>query len=76
VTCRELIDLLNDYLEGELPGGARGDLERHLQDCAPCRAYLATYRKTRALGAAAFPPEMPHEMTARLREFLIARLRA
>lgn len=75
MTCRELIDILDDYLDGALSEDLRGDLERHLEDCAPCRAYLATYRKTREVGADAARIEMPEEMKARLRRFLDDTLR-
>lgn len=75
MTCRDVIDLLSDYLEDELTPEVAADLERHLADCVPCRAYLATYRRTRALGAQAARLEMPGEMRTRLRDFLLARLR-
>lgn len=75
MTCRELSELLQAYLDSELSDAVVADLERHLEDCAPCRAYLATYRKTRALGAAAGRVEMPEEMKARLRRFLLDKLR-
>jgi len=76
VTCREVIDVLDDYVDGTMPPDVAAELERHLADCAPCRAYLATYRKTRELTAAAGRAEMPEEMQERLRRFLIARLRS
>ena len=47
MTCREAIDVLADYLDGTMPPDVAAELERHLAECAPCRAYLATYRKTR-----------------------------
>jgi len=75
MTCREAIDVLADYLDGTMPPEAAAELERHLADCAPCRAYLATYRKTRELGAAAGRVEMPEEMQERLHWFLAAQLR-
>lgn len=75
MTCRELIDVLDDYVDGALPGDLRVDLEHHLENCVPCRAYLATYRKTREIGAAAARLEMPDELKARLRRFLNDRLR-
>lgn len=75
MTCRDLIDILQDYLDRELGGDAVAELERHLADCPPCRAYVATYRKARALGAAAGRVEVPEEMKARLRQFLIDKLR-
>ena len=73
--CRDAIDVLADYLDGTMPPDVAAELERHLADCAPCRAYLATYRKTRALGMAAARVEMPEEMQERLRRFLIDGLR-
>jgi anti-sigma factor RsiW len=75
VTCRELIDILDDYVDGALPDDLRADLEHHLENCVPCSAYLATYRKTREIGAAAARIEMPDELRARLRRFLHDRLR-
>jgi hypothetical protein len=42
--------------------------------CAPCRAYLETYRKTRELAAGSSRPVMPDEMKVRLREFLLEKL--
>lgn len=75
MTCRELIAVLDDYVDGTMRAELAAALERHLADCAPCRAYLATYARTRALGAAAGRVEMPEEMRARLRAFLAGRLR-
>jgi anti-sigma factor RsiW len=76
MTCRELIEVLVDYLEGALTADVVAALERHLADCAPCRAYLATYRKTRTLTAGAGRLEMPDEMKIRLRRFLLDQLHA
>lgn len=70
MTCHDAIDVLADYLDGTMPVDLVAELQRHLAGCAPCRAYLATYRKTRALGASAARVEMPDEMRARLRQFL------
>jgi RNA polymerase sigma-70 factor, ECF subfamily len=75
MTCRDAIDVLADYLEQALTPEVAADLERHLAGCEPCRAYLATYRRTRALGARAVRLEMPDEMKARLRQFLLERVR-
>lgn len=75
MTCHELIAILDDYLDGTLPDGVRADLEDHLASCVPCRAYLATYRKTREIGTTAARVEMPDEMRARLRRFLRDKLR-
>ena len=74
MTCRDTIAVLDDYLDGVLAPEDVAALERHLAGCVPCRAYLATYRRTRALGAQAVRLEMPDEMRTRLRQFLRERL--
>ena len=74
MTCRDLNGLLGDYVDGALAPELAEELERHLADCLPCRTYLATYRRARALGIAATRVEMPDEMKARLRQFLRQRL--
>lgn len=76
MTCQQAIALLADYLEMVLePRSLMQELEAHLDECAPCRAYLATYRRTRDLAASAQQVEMPDEMKERLRAFLLAKLR-
>jgi anti-sigma factor RsiW len=75
VTCKDAIAILADYLESTLSPELVAKLEEHLRDCAPCRAYLATYRKTKSLAADAGRVEMPEEMKTRLRELLLAQLR-
>jgi anti-sigma factor RsiW len=74
MTCRDAIAVLADYLDQALAADALAELERHLADCAPCRAYLATYDKTRVIGAEAQRVAMPEEMKTRLRRFLLDRL--
>jgi predicted anti-sigma-YlaC factor YlaD len=74
MNCKDAIALMSDYLEMLCGQELLRDLEQHLQDCAPCRAYLATLRATRDLTHVAGQVEMPPEMKARLRQFLLARL--
>src|SRR6185436_7959201 len=74
VTCQEVIAVLADYLEATLSPDLLARIEAHLQDCAACRAYLATYRSTKSLAASAGRVEMPQEMKGRLREFLLREL--
>lgn len=75
MTCKDAIAIVADYLESTLSPELVEKLEEHLRDCAPCRAYLATYRKTKSLAADAGRVEMPEEMKIRLRELLLAQLR-
>ena len=75
MSCKEAIALIAEFLEQTLTAETLATLERHLADCAPCRAYLATYRTTVALTGRAEGLEMPEEMKTRLRSLLLAELR-
>ena len=75
MTCQDAIALLGDYLETALGAETLADLERHLADCAPCVAYLNTFKATGAAVAGTERVEMPAEMRERLRSYLLARLR-
>jgi predicted anti-sigma-YlaC factor YlaD len=78
MNCKEFIELLSDYLEMTVSADTLKALEEHLAECAPCLAYLRTYRRTRDLTAVVqretLPPAMPPEMKAHLRAFLLAQL--
>ena len=69
MTCRDVTGFLLDYLEGALPPETRVAFERHLNDCANCRAFLTQYRSTVAAGRAALAAsdaEVPEELVARI----------
>jgi predicted anti-sigma-YlaC factor YlaD len=46
MTCRELVELVTDYLEATMPAADRHRFEEHLGECPPCRAYLDQMRQT------------------------------
>ncbi len=46
LTCRELVEIVSDYLEGALPDSERERFDAHLQDCEGCRRYLDQMRTT------------------------------
>jgi anti-sigma factor RsiW len=51
ITCKELVELVTDYLEGALPADLRTLFEKHLAMCDWCVTYLDQMRQTqRALG--------------------------
>jgi anti-sigma factor RsiW len=51
MSCRELVGVITDYLEGTLPGDARERFEAHLAECPYCVNYLDQMRATiEALG--------------------------
>jgi anti-sigma factor RsiW len=49
--CRELVELITDYLEDRLSPNDRARFEAHLAECEACRTYLDQFRQTiRTLG--------------------------
>ena len=48
VVCRQVVELVTDYLEGALPGQLRDAVERHLRLCPPCVVYVEQIRATSA----------------------------
>jgi anti-sigma factor RsiW len=46
LTCRELVELVTEYLEGALPASERARFDQHLAACAGCRAHLEQVRLT------------------------------
>ncbi len=46
VPCREVVEMVTDYLEGALPPADHRRLEAHLPGCAHCTEYLAQMRET------------------------------
>lgn len=46
LTCREIIDFVLAYLDGELPARERAIFDRHLSVCPDCVNYLNTYQAT------------------------------
>ena len=73
MNCREAIDILADYLDASLTPAVLDRLETHLRNCEPCRAYVATYRRTAELAAKVNQVEMPPAVRQRLRDFLAGR---
>jgi predicted anti-sigma-YlaC factor YlaD len=46
LTCRELTELITDYLEDRRSFGQRLRFEMHLGLCGDCRAYLRQMKQT------------------------------
>ncbi len=46
LACREFVEFLAEYPDGELPQHAAVLVDGHLMDCAACESYLRTYAQT------------------------------
>jgi anti-sigma factor RsiW len=75
ITCRELVELVTDYLEGALPPRARRRVRRHLRACEGCDRYLDQIRATIRI-AGRLREEDVEAMPAPVRDRLLAAFRA
>jgi anti-sigma factor RsiW len=46
MNCKELVELVTEYLEGTLPPAERERFETHLGACSGCTHYLQQMRQT------------------------------
>lgn len=72
--CRDIGNLLLDYLEGALAPSVRTQLDAHLADCPGCVAFINTYSHTINLARDLRCEDIPAELQLKLRSFLKAKL--
>jgi anti-sigma factor RsiW len=44
LTCKEVVELVTDYLTQAMPAEDRAELEQHLFTCPPCTTYIEQMR--------------------------------
>ncbi len=64
--CRELVEVITDYLEDALPASDRLRFEAHLAECDACREYVEQFEQTIALSGRIEPEQLPQDMQAEL----------
>jgi hypothetical protein len=58
--------VINDYVDNALPAAERAEVERHLADCAACRALVADLREIARAATALEPIEPPARVWPRI----------
>ena len=66
VTCKQLLEDLNDFLDEALDGMTRAQLEQHLGRCPNCQVIVDTTRKTVRVFKGLEPCPIPAEVQSRL----------
>ena len=72
-TCREVVELITDYLDGRMSADDRERFERHLAICTGCVTYLQQMRAAIATAAApatedVIPEQQRNELIDAFRE--------
>jgi predicted anti-sigma-YlaC factor YlaD len=62
VRCREVVELVTDFLEGALARDRRDVFERHLAMCAWCQTYMDQMRVTLEVTGRIREDEVPPEL--------------
>ncbi len=69
-TCKDLLDQLSDYIDGELEETLCAEIQQHMADCLDCRAVVNTLEKTIELYRTAGRVEVPLDVQSRLYKVL------
>lgn len=64
--CRELVELVTDYLDDALPPAQRAAVEAHLDECPDCVEYLEQFRTVIAATGTVAQENLPAEALGRL----------
>jgi anti-sigma factor RsiW len=71
--CRELVEVITDYLEDRLTPADKARFEAHLAACDACRMYVAQFRQTVStlgrLREETLSPELRSRLLAAFRGF-------
>ena len=68
--CQDVVGLLADFVEQQLPPGVQASLERHLAACPRCVAQVKTYESTVSMLRTISEEELPPELRCTLKAFL------
>ena len=60
--CRDLLERLSEYIDGELEASICDEIEGHLADCEPCVRFIRSLRSTVAHVGGVPRAEMPDEL--------------
>lgn len=70
MNCKEVVDLLSDYLANELPEEQFAEIRSHLQGCRNCTVLLDSLKTTIELAHNLEAEDFPAEVVDDVRTFL------
>jgi anti-sigma factor (TIGR02949 family) len=66
LSCEDLLNELNDYLDDELSADLRRELEEHLAECRPCKVVADSARQTVKIVTGCRSFELPPKFSAKI----------
>jgi len=73
--CREAIQEISNFLDGDLNDRLRKELERHFGECEECNLVVVQTKKMIEIFIQSEPRDLPHEVRNRLHGTLRKKLR-
>jgi len=71
LSCRQIVEMVTDYVEERMPLPERMRFEQHLAYCAPCKVYLDQMRETIRISGSvqeeSLPPDEREKLVALFR---------
>ena len=75
MNCKDTLNQLSEFLDGELDPGLAEALKKHLGACPDCKVVVDTTKKTVELFCGAEPLTLPADVSERLQRALAAKLK-
>jgi Putative zinc-finger len=73
-TCKQMTNLVFDYLNDKLAPTTKRDFQRHLRICPDCVNFLNTYKKTVAVTRSVAIDDIPQKVRNNILTFLRKRM--
>jgi len=73
--CRQVVDKISEYIDGELDPELVREVERHMEHCEDCRIVVDTTRKTVEIFCHTDPAPLPHDVLERLNRMFALQFR-
>lgn len=68
--CEDMLELLGDYVDGQIDPALCKEFERHLEGCNPCKIVIDTVKETVTLYKGTDVYELPAPFRERLHQTL------
>ncbi|HON06475.1 MAG TPA: zf-HC2 domain-containing protein [Verrucomicrobiota bacterium] len=68
--CKDLLKILNEYVDGTIDPSMCEEFEKHLEGCNPCQVVVDNIKKTITIYKEGQPYELPVEFKEKLHKTL------
>ena len=72
MNCQEILEKIGDYIDRDIDPSLCEEIEKHIENCEPCVAFINTLKKTVELfgQTTQAPPGIPEPVSANLKSYL------